>query len=99
MPKSLRSLEGYLLVDNRCAGGALNEFPTLTCSHCKAVMLVNPLRTRDRAFCRKCNHYVCDKCEALRVASGGECKTFDQIGEEIQEAAVLAEQRGVILLP
>lgn len=48
-----------------CAEGKLLEAATLTCSHCKAVVIKNPLRTRERASCVKCgNHYVCDFCAA-----------------------------------
>lgn len=43
--------------------GKLLEAATLTCSHCKAVVMKNPLRERERASCRKCgNHYICDFC-------------------------------------
>lgn len=40
------------------------ETGSLTCSHCKNAVLKNPLRQRERAYCPKCNHYICDICEA-----------------------------------
>lgn len=41
------------------------EAATLTCSHCKATVVKNPLRLRERASCSKCGyHYICDLCEA-----------------------------------
>lgn len=43
--------------------GAVFETASLTCSHCKCAVVKNPLRQRERAFCSKCNHYICDLCE------------------------------------
>lgn len=91
--KSKRSHEGYLLIDNRCAGEGYKELPTLTCSHCSVIMVVNPLRTRERGYCRKCDHYICDACNAERVVSGGECKRVVDMAEKAQEAAFLELQR------
>ena len=54
------------------------EAPTLNCSHCTRLIVLNPQRTRERGYCPKCDRYVCDDCEAKRVASGGECYTFKQ---------------------
>jgi hypothetical protein len=98
MPFSKRSLEGYLLVDHRGTvgvdggRGALFESPTVTCSHCQRQVVLNPSRTRDRGYCPKCDHYVCDACEAVRVASGGACRTFKQIMDDY-EKAVLKQER------
>lgn len=75
--------EGWLMIDNRCAGLGIFESATYTCSHCDRIIMKHADRTRERGFCRKCDSYICDKCEAVRVATGGECKTFKQIGEEI----------------
>lgn len=44
--------------------GALFEAATMTCCHCGTVVVRNPLRTRERATCFKCNDYICDWCEA-----------------------------------
>lgn len=51
--------------------GALYESATITCSHCHAVVILNPDRSRPRNYCAKCDHYVCDnpicliKCNPL----------------------------------
>lgn len=66
------------------AGRGLFEAPTFTCSHCTRVVVLNPLRTRDRGYCGKCDHYVCDQCEAARVSTG-ECKTFKQYMDELDD--------------
>lgn len=74
------------------AGSRLFEAPIYTCSHCEAGVLANPLRTRDRPYCPKCDHIICDRCEAVRVASGGACKPYKQLIEELQEQAARDEQ-------
>ena len=36
------------------------ELPTLTCCHCGRIVVLNPNRQRQRNWCMKCDHYVCD---------------------------------------
>ena len=68
-------------------GCGLFEAPTVTCSHCQVVVIVNPLRNRDRAYCQKCDHYICDVCgKALQVT--GICRPFKQVIEDVQELAI-----------
>ena len=45
--------------------GAVFESATLGCPHCGSCVVINPLRTRERAHCYKCNAYICDGCEIL----------------------------------
>lgn len=71
------------MVDHRASGGSLVELPVITCSHCQRGVVINPGRTRERAYCQKCDHYICDECAAV-----GECKPFEKVIEEIQAAAV-----------
>jgi hypothetical protein len=81
------------------AGRGMVELPTITCSHCQQVLIVNRQRTRERAYCRKCDHYICDPCGAA-LSQTGICRPFKQIVDEAQEQAALAEQRtqrGLIL--
>lgn len=68
------------------AGKGLFEAPTYTCSHCQHVVALNPARNRERAWCRYCDHYICDNCGAI-LARTRECKTYTQFLEEIQELA------------
>ena len=42
--------------------GKVYEADTMTCAHCKAVVVKNPFRTRDRPHCYQCDHYICDIC-------------------------------------
>ena len=68
------------------AGKGLYEAPTYTCSHCQYVVIMNPLRTRDREYCRGCDSYICDGCGALKK-QGAPCKTYAQIVDEQLNAA------------
>lgn len=70
---SLRRHEGYFLVDHRDSpglpevpGGTVFEAAVLTCSHCQTSMIRNPARTRERAYCAGCDHYICDGCAVVR---------------------------------
>ncbi len=89
---SLRRREGYLEINHRFSpgtsevpGGTVLEAATITCSHCQTVLIVNPLRNRERGYCGKCDHYVCDGCEAVRVSTG-ECRTMAKVFDELEKA-------------
>ena len=74
---------GYYEIDNRGAdippgmGQRHFEADTYTCTHCTAVVVLNPDRKRARYKCKGCNHHICDAC-AVHVQSGGQCVTFQQ---------------------
>ena len=38
----------------------VQEMHTLTCCHCNRVVVLNPARVRERHWCFRCDHYVCD---------------------------------------
>lgn len=101
MKHSLRSLEGYLLIDNRnspgltetilepgqspenvplVGAGASYESATITCSHCQTVVVLNPMRTRARGYCAKCDHYICDNplCSL-------DCLPLNKVLDDLQE--------------
>lgn len=69
-------------------GGGIFESATITCSHCQRGVVLNPDRSRARGYCPKCDHYICDSCEAARVASGGACRTFKQIADDHVESVL-----------
>src|SRR5208282_5197807 len=50
----------------QCLEGKIFENATLTCSHCGNAYIKNPDRTRDREYCRLCDHYICDFCGIAR---------------------------------
>jgi predicted RNA-binding Zn-ribbon protein involved in translation (DUF1610 family) len=105
---SLRSYEGYLLIDHRNSPGVpdeimvnqgltpgsgkgLFESATFTCPYCERVIVMNPDRSRPRAFDRKTNHYICDPCDGIR-STGVEMKTMKQLTDELLNKAAKAPQ-------
>lgn len=72
------------------AGKGLFEAATVTCSHCQVMVVINPLRTRARPYCPKCDHYICDLCYGVLTQTGA-CKTFKQIVDDTLEAAIKHE--------
>lgn len=83
---SLRNHEGYLLIDHRNSPGieglpSFFEAPTFTCKHCQAIVVKNPDRKRERAYCRGCDHLICDPCAAIKQQTLT-CRTFDQVIDE-----------------
>jgi hypothetical protein len=67
-------------------GGSILERDVLVCSHCERSIVLQPLRIRDRGYCGKCNHYVCDSCETIRVKTG-ECVPMKKILDATQNTA------------
>jgi hypothetical protein len=80
------------MVDHRASPGLPNnplmgegtffEAKTNHCSHCGTVVIINPLRTRERSFCVSCNKYICDNCGIASKLSGYIHKTYAQQLEE-----------------
>lgn len=66
---------GNLLIDHRAFDGSVVERDTSTCTHCQCVVVLNPLRSRERGYCSKCDHYICDECV------GKPCTPFAKILE------------------
>ena len=55
------------------------EADTLTCAHCKTVVMKNPLRMRERENCPKCgHHYICDFCAAKMREPGYSHLPYDK---------------------
>jgi hypothetical protein len=96
---------GYYEIDNRAAHNELPpgtikhfEADTYTCSHCEAVVVLNPSRVRERYKCKGCNHHICDECAAKRVAGDG-CRTYAQFIDELRERDERQPESSSILLP
>lgn len=94
---SKRSLEGELIIDHRVGDGVpglprLFERAIATCSHCQAGVVMNPQRTRSRAWCHTCDRYICDTCEALRAAPGYIHRSFEAFAEDYLTAAALGKE-------
>lgn len=61
--------------------GKVYRAPTLGCIHCGGVVILNPMRTRNRNFCPKCNRYICDSCHAVMQQPDYQHRTFLQVAE------------------
>jgi hypothetical protein len=66
------------------AGKGLFEAETLTCGHCRDLVVLEPRRTRERTVCRDCSHYICDKC-GLAATQGVQCKPLNKLLDELYE--------------
>lgn len=64
------------------AGHGLFESATFTCNHCEAVVVKNPDRSRERAWCKKCDHYICDGC-GMTMHKTGLCYPFKAMVADI----------------
>lgn len=64
------------------AGRGLFEAPAFTCRHCQRVVVMNPNRTRERHYCRGCDHLICDGCAAVKAVTH-KCRTFDQLVDDL----------------
>ena len=99
MRHTKRSLEGYYLIDDRASGGALQEYPIVTCAHCHSQIVLNPGRTRDRAECPQCDKYICDGCAFLADKQIGKCLNFQRHLDDVQRNAFRELSRNVTVDP
>lgn len=67
------------------AGGDVFESALITCSHCRAAVILNPDRSRARGYCPKCDKYLCDECEYLMVRTF-ECREYERRLDTLQRA-------------
>ncbi len=72
------------------AGRGLFECPTYTCRHCQRIVIINPKRNRERAYCRGCDHLICDECGAERARTMT-CRTFEQVIDEVINSTLKKE--------
>lgn len=63
-------------------GSVLFEAKTNHCNHCGAVVIMNPDRVRERAYCVYCNKYICDNCGISLKLPDYVHKTYQQQLEE-----------------
>lgn len=67
---------------SQVAEGQVFEAKTNHCSHCGTVVIMNPLRTRERCYCSACNKYICDNCGVNMKLPDYVHKTYNQQLEE-----------------
>ena len=70
----LCGLPGVQMGEGTCTGLA-----TVSCSHCGGVWIVNPYRTRERPYCRACDHYICDGCKTASLQADYVHRTIDDL--------------------
>lgn len=71
--------------------GVNYEAPTVSCTHCQRVIVLNPLRTRPRHNCPYCDHYVCDNAACVQMAEGLiPHRPLRQVMDELAESVVVA---------
>ncbi len=66
---------------NSLREGSVYEAPTLGCEHCGGCVVMNPARTRERAWCAACDRYICDWCAAAQREPDYVHRTVRQIHE------------------
>lgn len=71
------------LAPGAVAEGTNFETPVITCSHCNVTVILNPLRTRPRNHCKKCDAYICDN-----ATCNLECKPFSQLLDEYEKKII-----------
>jgi hypothetical protein len=58
-------------------------------------VVLEPRRTRERARCRQCNHYLCDRCGAA-AAQNAECTPLNKLIDTLYEAALKQQKTDVL---
>lgn len=90
---SLSRFDGWLLTDHRAGPGLPDagmpdgkavEMATVTCWHCRTVVVMNPWRKRERNYCRKCDRYICDACNLAMQSADYVHRSFDEIADMVR---------------
>ena len=82
--------------------GKVMEADTMMCAHCNRPVIMNPLRTRERAYCMSCGGaYICDLCNAERLKPDYQHLPFRQIVDLVATGKATAVRLGVrpLLIP
>ena len=77
------------------AGGKKYESGTKMCSHCGSHVLMHPMRSRPREWCRPCDAFLCEPCGLERKLNpSAPHRSYRQVLGELFDAL----QRGVTTL-
>lgn len=72
-------------IDTPAVGaGTVFECATLTCYHCAAVVIQNPMRKRARNYCGKCDRYICDHCRIAAASPDYQHRSFKQVVDMVK---------------
>jgi hypothetical protein len=95
IPEDIARLSGY--DPALCGEGKLFETATLSCAHCRGVVIKNLLRTREREFCMKCGgRYICDVCAFNAAQPGYVHAPFDKVLDQVLTDAALGSPRRLL---
>jgi hypothetical protein len=88
LPENIARQSGY--VPELCREGKVFEADTMTCAHCKGVVVKNQLRTRERNYCSRCSgHYICDGCAYIASQPNYVHTPFEKVVEEIKKQIII----------
>lgn len=91
MSHSRFSGSGYMLNDNRCSGGKVEEADVLGCKHCCAVIF-KASWVEEGAYCHQCDGPICTACDR-----DPNCKNFMRQLDQANDEAYRREQNAKIL--
>ena len=57
------------------AANGMYEADIIVCNHCPRVLILNPLRQRERGWCSYCDRYLCDNC-ATTFGIDKQCRNY-----------------------
>ena len=82
------------------SGRGLYESAVIVCNHCQTGVVIEPKRTRERAYCRGCDSYICDACGVV-LARTLTCTPFSKFADQYLEAAARGDgsEKSLILIP
>lgn len=92
--KSIYNGAGYLLNDNRCSGGKVEEADLIACRHCQKLMKKAAWQ-EDGGFCGHCERPVCGGC-ADKILTGG-CTPFVAKLEQQVEIQIRRRQNARVM--
>lgn len=94
LPADVARRAGY---DPKAVGeGSTYETATMSCRHCRVSVVKNPLRTRPRNSCEKCDYrYICDHCAAMARLPDYNHMPFEKFVATALEAAA---PRGLVCI-
>jgi hypothetical protein len=97
LPEDLARSQGF--DPSQIKEGKQLEAATLTCSHCKTVVVKNPYRASERSNCPKCSfHYICDFCSKAMREPDYDHTPFDKrVDQMFSDRPVLGSPPKLIL--
>lgn len=78
--------------------GTVFRADTRRCAHCPRQIILNPLRTRERGWCSKGDHYLCDDCNAVYAVTG-ECRPWEKVISDFVDTVAKGKPWHVELFP